>query len=118
MDENGLAAGVVYHDWDQKAGVIEISAASRHRGWSTPDAIRAVFSYPFDELGCQMIVTRTADDNRRVHRIWGALGADRIDVPRLFGRDRGGVIFTLTDEAWRSGKFARDHGKVEITEAA
>jgi hypothetical protein len=96
-----LEAGVVYHNWNPEAGVIEISAASTTRRWGTRGRLHMIFGYPFDHIGCQMVVARHAEDNP-VRRIWKALGASEHVIPRLRGRDRAECIATLTVEKWRA----------------
>lgn len=105
--EGKLVAGVVYHNWDEAAGVIEISSASICRDWATKTAIRRIFEYPFDQIGCQMCIARISENNTRARRIWKAFGATEYKIPRLRGRDEAETIHTLTIEAWRSGKFKR-----------
>jgi hypothetical protein len=102
LDRDGaLEAGVVYHNWNPEAGVIEISAASTSRRWGTRGRLQMIFGYPFDGIGCQMVVARHAEDNP-VRRIWRTLGADEFIIPRLRGRDRAECIATLTVENWRA----------------
>lgn len=95
-----LVAGVVYHNWNPEAGVIELSAASSTRKWLTKDRLRQVFEYPFEQLGCQMCIARISENNNRARRIWQALGANEYVIPRLRGIDEAEVIATLTKEAW------------------
>ncbi len=101
-----LVAGVVYHNWNPEGGVIELSSASIRRDWLTKANLKAIFGYPFDQLGCQMCVARISEHNARARRIWRALGATEHVIPRLRGRHEAEVIATLTDEAWRA--FWRD----------
>lgn len=97
-----LVAGVVYHNWNPEAGVIELSSASETRNWLTKARLSQIFSYPFDGLGCQVCVARISEGNTRARRIWRALGATEYLIPRLRGRDQSEVIATLTDDAWRA----------------
>jgi len=108
-----LEAGAVYHNWNPEAEVIEISAASKHRRWGSLARLRLIFEYPFEQIGCQMVVARTAEDNPAPLRIWRTLGADEFRIPRLRGRGRAEIITTLTAEAWAASRFARAyaHGK-------
>jgi hypothetical protein len=93
----GLEAGFVYHDYQPDFGTIEITGATK--GFTgTRGKLKAVFDYPFGQLGCQMCIARTI--NPRVVRIWTALGAQKYVIPRLFGRHTDGSILTLTSEAW------------------
>ena len=107
-----LVAGIVYHNWCPEAGVIELSAASTTKRWLTRDVLRAIFNYPFDQLKCQMVVTRQPPEPDAIRRIWKACGATEHVIPRLRGRDQAEVIITLTDNAWASNRIARRiHGK-------
>ena len=102
-----LEAGVVYHNWNPDTEVIEISAASLNRRWCSKEAVRLIFGYPFEQIGCQMVIARISEKNARALRIWRSLGADEIRVPRLYGRDEAACIMTITSEAWFDGPFAR-----------
>lgn len=42
-DDAGLVAGVVYHNWDDASGVIELTAYSTRCDWLNKDRLRAVF---------------------------------------------------------------------------
>lgn len=106
-DENNLIAGAVFHNWEPESGVIEISGASITKRWLTRDVLRAVFSYTFDQLECQMVVARHPVSSESIRRQWKMLGASEYIIPRLGGRDRDIAIATLTEETWRSSKFAR-----------
>lgn len=106
LDDFGvLEAGVVYHNWSPEAATIEITAASIHRKWGTRGRLRAIFAYPFDVVGCQLVVARTGERNLGPLRIWRALGADEYRIPRLFGRDEAAIITTLTVEQWRESRY-------------
>jgi hypothetical protein len=76
------------------------SGASVNRRWLTRDRLRAIFGYPFDDLGCQMVFARHAENGPR--RLWRHLGASEHIIPRLRGRGAAEVIATLTEEAWRA----------------
>lgn len=102
-----IEAGFVYHNWHPESGVIEISAGSLHRGWTTRDRIRAVFEYPFSQLGCRLVVARTSEDNRAVRRIMKALGAKEYAIPELRGPGEPEIILVLSSDAWRNSKIMR-----------
>lgn len=97
-----IVAGFIYHNWNPEAQTIEVSGASTRRNWATRDCVRLIFSYPFDQLGCQLVVARHSVNNTRVRRIWASLGATEYVIPRLRGRDEDEAIATLTEEAWRA----------------
>jgi hypothetical protein len=108
FDDQGPVGVVVLHDYNPEAGVIEFSGASTSRRWLTRPVLAAMFGYIFDGIGCQMTVCRTSADPAKqghLHRILTAYGFDNVRVPRLGGRDEDLLVFTLTDDRWRSNKF-------------
>nr|WP_244498449.1 GNAT family protein [Aureimonas ureilytica] len=114
LDDDGrLVAGVLYHGWEPEAGVIEMSSASLSRRWLTRPVLDAIFRYPFEGIGCQLVALRVSERNTHLHRILRAFGFAEFFIPRLRGRDEGEIIFTLTDDAWRSGRFQKGatHGQ-------
>jgi len=107
-DAGKLIAGIVYTNWNPEAGTIEISgAALPGKNWLTRETLRRMFGYPFLELHCQMVVMRVQAENVRLLRQLAAYGFNFVEIPRMYGRDRHGVICTLTDEAWAENKFNR-----------
>jgi RimJ/RimL family protein N-acetyltransferase len=106
INEDGLlVAGWVWHGWDVPAQTIEFSGAALTPKWMTRQILHELFSYAFDALGCQMIMTRNSAHNKRLHRQLSAYGFTRHDVPRLFGREEDGVVWFLTDDDWRASRF-------------
>lgn len=99
-----LIAGIVYHNWSPETGVIEISGFGTDSRWLNRQTLHAMFEYPFDQLGCQMVVARHPEHNKRLRRMWRAVGASEYIIPRLNGRDEALVVSTFTDDAWREGR--------------
>jgi RimJ/RimL family protein N-acetyltransferase len=109
-DETGeLVAGMVFHDWQPGPGLIQISSASLTPRWLTAEVRHKMFSYPFDEVGCQMVVLQVSAANERMVRIAKAFGFTPHFIARMRGRNEDGYVFTLTDDAWRNSKFTRKH---------
>jgi RimJ/RimL family protein N-acetyltransferase len=104
-NEGKLLAGWVWHGWDPAAQTMEFSGASLTPHWMTQDILHKLFAYAFDEVGCQMIMTRNSAGNRRLHRQLKSFGFTRYDVPRLFGRKEDGVFWTMTDIEWHASPF-------------
>ncbi|QFI66844.1 GNAT family N-acetyltransferase [Sinorhizobium alkalisoli] len=102
LEQGRLIAGVVYHNYVPEAGVIELSAASSSKRWLTRAVLRAMFGYPFDEIGCQLAVLRVSEKNRGMVDIARRFGFTGHRIPRLRGRGEAEIIFTLTDDAWRA----------------
>lgn len=103
--EGRLVAGWVWHNWDPTAETIEFSGAAITPKWMTRDILHWLFSYAFNGVGAQMILTRNSEHNTRLHRQLKTFGFDRYDIPRLFGRKEAGAVWFLTDDQWRAGKF-------------
>jgi len=109
MHGDELAAGIIYHNYDEAAGVVEISGASWIKGWLTRDVLRVMYSYPFIDCGCQAVVQRVPDEDKAQHRMLKAYGFERYRIPRLRGRDKAENVYILTDDAWLANSFNRKH---------
>lgn len=121
VEEDGgeLVAGVVYHNWEPEAAIIEISgAALPGKNWISRETLRTTFGYPFFQLGIQMIVQRTRAEDERLLRQLAALNYYFISIPRMFGRDKDGVLCCLTLENWLDNKFNRRDRRHEKQEVA
>jgi len=106
--QGNLIAGLLYNNYDRQAGVIEVTTAALPGSrWLSLETIRILFQYPFLQLGCQMIVSRVAEDDERLLRQLAALNFTFIRFPRLLGRDKDAVICHLTREAWEGSKFSQ-----------
>lgn len=99
-----IAGAVVFHDWNPEAGTMCMSAAGR-KGWLTLEAIYRMHSYVFDGAGCQLAVLQVAEDNDLMRRTAEHFGYVGHVIPRLRGRDKAEVIYTLTEEVWRDSPF-------------
>lgn len=106
VESGEIVAGVIYHNWHPESGVIEISAASSQRKWLNRSRLSAIFGYPFDQIKCRMVVARIGEHNARARRIWRSLGAREYAIPELRSPREAEIVYTLTADQWRSGKFA------------
>lgn len=95
--------GVVFHNYNPEAGVMEMSAAGRH--WLNKSILKAMHEYIFDTAGCQLAVLRVSENNARMLRIAEAYGYRKHLIPRLRGRDEAEAVMTLTDDDWRESRF-------------
>lgn len=107
VKDGELIAGIIYHNWSPETGVIEISGAATDSRWLTRETLNSMFRYPFDGIGCQMVVARHSEHNKRLRRMWRAVGSTEYVIPRLKGRDEAMAISTLTDDAWRKSRAYR-----------
>lgn len=105
FDDEKLIAVILWNNYQPEAGVIEFHGAGLTPRWLTRSVLRQMFEYPFEKIGCQMVVTRNSVTNRRLHRILKAYGFKDFPIPRLRGREEGEIIWTLTDDDWRKNGF-------------
>ena len=106
IDEDGkLIAGLVHANYDPLSATIEINGAAVDKRWLTRGTIARMYQYPFVTCGCQMVWQRTPADNEELLGMLAAYDYAFIKVPRMFGRDRDGVLCTLTVEDWANNRF-------------
>lgn len=120
-DDNELIAGLVYFNYNPKAGTIEFSAeAIPKQRWLTRTTLAIMFQYPFIDCRCQMMHTKTSANSEHVLRMLSAMNFSLILIPRAGGRDEDGVIALLTYEDWVAGKFCQkyEHHMVEMERVA
>lgn len=110
-DGDRLVGGFVFNEWSPDFGVIELSFAGTDRRWLTRPVLYGMFSYVFDEIGCQMACSRTPASLKHAVRICRAYGFQQVTVPRLFGRDEDGIVSTLTVEDWRTNGFHKENAQ-------
>lgn len=113
FDGSKLVGVVAFHGYEPAAGIIELSAVTEDKRWLTRPVLWAMFSYTFNQLGCQMVVMRVSERNqqgngRGLHRLLKAYGFTAQRIPRLYGRKEDGLLYCLTQEAWQGNGF---HGK-------
>lgn len=100
-----LIAVMVFHDYSKDRGVIEVSGVSEKPEWLKRHVLKEMFSYPFEELNCQLVVMRVSEKDKRLKRILTAYGFEGFEIPRLKGRHEAEIIYTLTDDAWYGNGF-------------
>lgn len=114
FDGHKLIAVMVYHNFDRKAGVVEISGAASDRRWLRKYVLKEMFAAPFTDMGCQSVVMRVSPkpESRHTRRMLTAYGFTEHRLPRLRGRDEDECVFVLTDDAWRENGF---HASTDIS---
>ena len=106
-DGGRVIAGVLYHNYNPDAGVMELSAASTDKRWLTRPVLRAMFEVPFEIFKCQLVVLQVSERNTGMLHIARAYGFSEHVIPRLLGRDEAGHVLTLSDDQWRTNRFNR-----------
>lgn len=108
VNDGAVKAVALFHNYQPDDGVIEISLAGDGKRWMTRPVLFEMFSFPFDQLKCQAVVTRT-DAGTPLALRQAAYGFHSYTIPRLRGRDRDEVISVLTEESWRANGFHKEH---------
>lgn len=107
-EKEGLVAGFVYHNYNPHAGTLEVSGYSSRRDWANKSVVALIFGdYPFIQLDCRLLVARHSEHNKRVRRIWTALGATEYLIPELRGEGEAEVIAVLSKDNFIKSKFMR-----------
>jgi RimJ/RimL family protein N-acetyltransferase len=90
---NKMLAGVVYHDFQPEFGTIQISMAADNPMWSRKKHLRALLSYPFNQIGAYKVWTATPHDNEAALRVNLHIGFKKeATLAHHFGRRRHAVI--------------------------
>lgn len=107
FDNGRIIGGTAFHNYYPKEGVIEMSSACVDSRWLNRRMIRAIFTYAFDLLECQLVVMRVSSNNSRMLNIARRFGFNMFLIPRLRGTTEDEWICTMTDDTWRSSPFNR-----------
>lgn len=107
-ENEGLVAGFVYHNYEPDYGAIELSGYSSRRDWADKEVVATIFgAYPFQQLGCRLLIGRHSEHNTRVRRIWKALGANETLIPQLRSDDEGEAVAVLRSDVFMKSRFMR-----------
>lgn len=72
VNADGRILGVVgYDNWNHASCTMDMAGEP---GWITRDMIWAAFDYPFNVLGCKVVIASVASSNTRAMRIDDRLG--------------------------------------------
>ena len=114
--------GIVYHDYKPSAGTVQYSGAATDSTWLMGPCLHLIFSYMFDGLGCQMVMTGNSQNNVGLHGILERLGHTKNVIHRGWGPNTDLYLWTLTKEQWlankifaRSRKSAQEEANVKST---
>lgn len=94
-----LVAGVVYDNFLHASICMHVAAEGDH--WLTRDFLRAVFSYPFNELGVHKVIGPVDSSNTQAIRFDEHLGF--IPEAVLTGAAKGGdlILYSMTRQQCR-----------------
>lgn len=100
-----LAAVVVYHDWQQEAGTVQLSCAADTPRWATWQVVGAVLGLAFGGgfgAPVRKVWTCTPHSNERAIRFNNGIGMKREAVLRQhFAQNTHAVICSILAPEWR-----------------
>jgi hypothetical protein len=104
-----MQAVVVFHDFHEIEKTCQVSVASRTPMWARRDLIAGLLSYPFDQLGVNMIWSAMRHEDERTIRFNEHLGFRRDATLRhRFGWKQHAVVTSMTKHEyarlWKNGQ--------------
>lgn len=95
--DDGLIAGIVYHNYISRYGHCEISFAADTPRFATREVIRGLLSVPFEQYGCRTVSLLIPHKSARVTRFVGGIGFVRRGcLPEFFAPGQHGEVYTMT----------------------
>jgi RimJ/RimL family protein N-acetyltransferase len=116
FEDGKLIGCVIFNNYDISAKTIEFTMAATSRRWVNFRLLEEMRRYVFDDLGLQLLITKTKERNKHISRMLKSYGFSEYLIPRLFGENEGGLIFTLTKEQAENSKIGRRGKRDLITE--
>ncbi len=74
VSNHELIAGVVYHDYQKRYGVIQISMAATNPMWARKIIIWGLLRYPFEQLCCYKVMASVKTDNVKALKTFKNIG--------------------------------------------
>ena len=88
-----LMAGVVFHDYQEELGTIQLSMAARNPMWARRSTIKDLLEYPFRQLGVHKVWTATPHTNTKAIQVNESIGFKReATLGRHFGPETHCVV--------------------------
>lgn len=116
--EQGIVAGVVYHNYDNVHHSIELSCHSESNKWFTKSNLNVMFYYPFNQLNLRLIRFIIEEKNYKLQRLFEIINANMIKIPDLFKDGENAIIATLKRSDWFNSKLCNRvlYGEAKSTE--
>jgi len=106
-----LIAGMVYHDYQEQFGTIQLSMAAVSPMWARRSIIFGLLAYPFYQLNCFKVWTATAFDNEKALKVNRHVGFTQEAVlAHQFGFKRHAVIMRMLKPDFIKN-YGADHGQ-------
>lgn len=97
---------VVYHDWREREGDIQMSIGARHPRWCRRQVVDMLLRFPFEFLGCRRITTQVHEANEGSLKLAHGMGFVAEGLLRAYYRDGAGcVVFGMLREDWIASRW-------------
>lgn len=108
-DGNRPIAGVVYHMWQPRFRTVQMSVAADSPRWAQRGIIRALLSYPFEQLEARKAWIVVSSGNERCLRFVKGIGFRQEGIlSRQFGKHHAVVLRMFDSDYRRLYKEASD----------
>jgi RimJ/RimL family protein N-acetyltransferase len=95
MKDGQPVAGVVYHALTEHVVEVSIAAEPGSR-WCSRSVLKALFGYPFGQVGCVTMVARTGKKNHKARKLLKGLGFALVGpIPSAIDGKEDALIFTM-----------------------
>lgn len=96
ISNHRLIAGVAYHDYQKRYGVIQMSMAAISPMWARKIIIHGLLRYPFEQLNCHKVMISIRMDNVKALKTFKNVGFENEAVlEHNYGVDRHAVILKM-----------------------
>lgn len=91
-----LIAGVAYHDYHSRYGVIQMSIATISSMWAKRSTISRLLRYPFEQLNCYKVMISIRTDNIKALKTFEKVGFEHEAVlQHNYGEGQHAVIMRM-----------------------
>jgi len=92
-DRGKIVGAAVFHEY--RGTDIQISCASESPKWISKKVLRAIFSYPFKQLGCRRVTVMTPSKHAHMRQLIDRLGFKQEGILRDAYQDDDCVVYGM-----------------------
>lgn len=115
--EGVLVCGVVFYEYLPEFRSIQVSLYACDPRWASRRTIRAILSYPFEQLGVNRVWALIEHKNERAQRFIRGLGFVKEGVGRYAFGDQHAVSYSMLAKEYRRMFERKSHGQEKLVAA-
>lgn len=105
-DSGKLIAAVIFHDWQESAGTMQVSCASISPHWASHNVISGLLDYAFNTNKARKLWMAIPHTSENVVKFNKHLGFKQEAVLRYhFSKNQHAVILSMLDHEYRNGRW-------------